>query len=61
MITMSKRYLALSLLIAITLPMAAQIFNFSLRTNNQQLIDEALSGAFIKINQSYELCDCPPG
>lgn len=57
MITMSKRYLALSLLIAITLPMAAQIFNFSLRTNNQQLIDEALSGAFIKINQSYELCD----
>ena len=42
--TMSKRYLALSLLIAITLPMAAQIFNFSLRTNNQQLIDEALSG-----------------
>ena len=55
--TMMKRYSLLTLLIAITFPMAAQIFNFSLRTNNQQLIDEALSGAFIKINQSYELCD----
>lgn len=41
----------------ISLPSMAQIFNFSLRTNNQQLIDEALSGAFIRINQSYELCD----
>lgn len=39
------------------LPATAQIFNFSLRTNNQQLIDEALAGAFVKINQSYELCD----
>ncbi len=39
------------------LPTTAQIFNFSLRTNNQQLIDEALAGAFVKINQSYELCD----
>ena len=57
MTPMRKRYFTLPLLIAITLPMAAQIFNFSLRTNNQQLIDEALSGAFIKINQSYELCD----
>lgn len=45
------------LLTIIALPMDAQIFNFSLRTNNQQLIDEALSGAFVKINQSYELCD----
>lgn len=54
---MIKRCSLSTLLIAITLPMAAQIFNFSLRTNNQQLIDEALSGAFIKINQSYELCD----
>lgn len=35
----------------------AQIFNFSLRTNNQQLIDEALTGAFVRINQGYELCD----
>lgn len=35
----------------------AQIFNFSLRTNNQQLIDKALEGGFVRINQSYELCD----
>lgn len=54
---MRKRCFTLTFLIAMTLPMAAQIFNFSLRTNNQQLIDEALSGAFIKINQGYELCD----
>ena len=41
----------------VAIPAAAQIFNFSLRTNNQQLIDLALSGAFVKLNQSYELCD----
>lgn len=40
-----------------TLSVDAQIFNFSLRTNNQQLIDMALNGAFVRINQSYELCD----
>ena len=44
-------------MVTIALPTSAQIFNFSLRTNNQQLIDEALSGAFVRINQSYELCD----
>ena len=54
---MRMRYFTFPLLVAIALPMAAQIFNFSFRTNNQQLIDEALSGAFIKVNQSYELCD----
>ncbi|MCD8208048.1 MAG: hypothetical protein LUD72_08940 [Bacteroidales bacterium] len=37
--------------------MSAQIFNFSLRNTNQQLLDEAFSGAFVKITQSYELCD----
>ena len=36
----------------VSLPTTAQIFNFSLRTNNQQLIDEALAGAFVRINQS---------
>lgn len=39
------------------LPIDAQIFNFSLKTNNLQLIDKAMEGAFVKINQSYELCD----
>lgn len=54
---MRKRNIILTLLTVVALPVAAQIFNFSMRTNNQQLIDEALSDAFVKINQSYELCD----
>lgn len=52
-----RKSLFLAMMTVISLPSMAQIFNFSLRTNNQQLIDEALSGAFIRINQSYELCD----
>lgn len=54
---MKLRNITTFLLILIVLPISAQIFNFSLRTNNQQLIDKALEGAFVKINQSYELCD----
>jgi len=46
-----------ALAIAMALSANAQIFNFSLRTNNQQLIDKALDGALVRINQSYELCD----
>lgn len=42
---------------AISLPLSAQFFNLSLKTNSQQLIDEALVGAFTKIEQGYELCD----
>lgn len=56
-IDMKLRNITTLLLILIVLPLSAQIFNFSLRTNNQQLIDKALEGAFVKINQSYELCD----
>lgn len=44
-------------LVLLAFPLNAQIFNFSLRTNNQQVIDEAMAGAFVRINQSYELCD----
>lgn len=54
---MKQRYITVVLLFLTVLPLGAQIFNFSLKTNNQQLIDKALSGAFVKINQSYELCD----
>ncbi len=54
---MKSKYFCLTLLILSALPLNAQIFNFSLRTNNQQLIDEAMAGAFVKINQAYELCD----
>ncbi|MDE7345168.1 MAG: hypothetical protein K2N48_00315 [Muribaculaceae bacterium] len=52
----AKNFITL-LLALVAIPSTAQIFNFSLRTNNQQLIDKALSGAFVRINQSYELCD----
>ena len=54
---MRAKNFILILLTLVALPSTAQIFNFSLRTNNQQLIDKALSGAFVRINQSYELCD----
>lgn len=51
-----KHFISL-LVTLVALPATAQIFNFSLRTNNQQLIDKALAGAFVRINQHYELCD----
>lgn len=54
---MKIKNIILILTTLVSLPTTAQIFNFSLRTNNQQLIDEALAGAFVRINQSYELCD----
>lgn len=54
---MKLRHITVILSMLAMLPLSAQIFNFSLRTNNQQLIDKALEGAFVKINQSYELCD----
>lgn len=54
---MRIKHFILILILVIALPTKAQIFNFSLRTNNQQLIDEALVGAFVGINQSYALCD----
>jgi hypothetical protein len=34
-----------------------QLFNFSMQTNNQQIVDVALRGSFYKISQGYELCD----
>ncbi len=49
------------LFVSATLPANAQMFSFSLRTNNQQVIDEALSGAFVRISQSYELRDTVNG
>ncbi len=58
---MKQRFITAVLLFLTVLPLSAQIFNFSLKTNNQQLIDKALSGAFVKINQSYELCDTVSG
>lgn len=54
---MRIKHILVTVAIVIALPVNAQIFNFSLRTNNQQLIDKALEGAFVRINQSYELCD----
>ncbi len=54
---MKTKYILLVGFAIIAMPMSAQIFNFSLQTNSQQLIDEALSGAFVKITQSYRLYD----
>ncbi len=54
---MKKRIFVILLCGSICLPLSAQNLNLSLRTNNQQLIENALSGAFLKISQSYELCD----
>lgn len=48
----------ISIIISLTsLSVSAQLFNFAIKTNNQQIIDEALSGAFVKLTQSYELND----
>lgn len=55
-VIMRKIYLIIALAF-VSLTSNAQLFNFSLRTNNQQVIDIALDGAFAKVNQSYELCD----
>lgn len=54
---MKPRYITLYATLLTVFSSSAQLFNFSLKTNNQQLIDDALDGAFIRINQSYELCD----
>lgn len=39
----------------------AQLFNFALKTSNQQLIEQAINGAIVKISQSYELTDTVSG
>lgn len=54
---MKLRHLISIVILLTSFSMSAQLFNFSLKTNNQQLIDDALAGAFVRINQSYELCD----
>lgn len=54
---MRIRKISFAMVAAMALPVSAQLLGFSLRTNNQQLIDEALAGAFVRISQSYELCD----
>lgn len=38
-----------------------QLLSLSLRSNNQQLVEQALEGAFIEIRQAYELCDTASG
>lgn len=44
-------------LLCMGLTAEAQIFNFAFRSNNQQILEDALKGAFVSIIQSYELCD----
>lgn len=54
---MMKKYILVIVAAFMVLPTSAQFFNFTLRTNNQQLIDEAMSDAFVRIDQFYEICD----
>ncbi len=54
---MKLRNIALILFTLSVLPLSAQFLDNWFTTNNQQLINLGLDGAFVKINQSYELCD----
>lgn len=54
---MKTKLYIVALVLLCSMPIVAQILNFPLRTNNQQLIDEALGGVFVKLDRSYELCD----
>lgn len=49
------------LVISVTTGVKAQLISFALKTNNQQLIDQAIDGALVKIVQSYELTDTVSG
>ena len=54
---MKKKYILAVIVMLMALPASAQLFDFKLRTNNQQLIDEAMTDVFVRIEQYYELCD----
>lgn len=54
---MKLRNIALIVFMLSVIPLSAQRLDNWIKTNNQQLIDRALDGAFVKINQSYNLCD----
>lgn len=43
--------------LAFGLTAQGQLFNLAFRSNNQQILEEAIKGSFIKVIQSYELCD----
>lgn len=44
-------------LLCFGLSLKGQALNFAFRSNNQQILEEALRGAFVTLVQSYELCD----
>lgn len=54
---MMNKYILAIVSVFMALPASAQLFNFNLRTNNQQLIDEAMTDVFVRVEQYYELCD----
>lgn len=39
------------------LTVKGQVLNFAFKSNNQQILEDALKGAFVTVIQSYELCD----
>lgn len=43
------------------IPSMAQFPGFSLKSNNQQLIEQSVKGALVKVTRAYELCDTVTG
>lgn len=56
---MKQRSIILYLFIIFGLGFSAhgQLLNLAFRSNNQQILEDAIKGSFIKVIQSYELCD----
>ena len=46
---MMNKYILAIVSVFMALPASAQLFNFNLRTNNQQLIDEAMTDVFVRV------------
>lgn len=56
---MKQRRIILYIFIVLGLGFSAhgQLLNLAFRSNNQQILEDAIKGSFIKVVQSYELCD----
>lgn len=54
---MNLKYILTGLLSVLSITSSAQLLSMSLKSNNQQLIDEALKGAVVRVDAYYDLCD----
>ncbi len=52
---MRLKSIVLIALAVMAMPMSAQLFNNLFRTTNRPLIEDALSGVFVRVDQGYEL------